>query len=215
MHSVDSDDQIIDNQSHSETIVKDSIKRENNCESFCDRTPFNNLSTYRSHHEDDQGLPCCNDTCYFIRTKEGDGPSAVVFATVSLINALVKKGTMSVKEARQVLEQSCSCGSLKSICSDPPRRRSDASESDCDITAATIICSMQADIAALSIEVAGRLKALCDRIRSRGKASLPTSRAVMGPSFVPALDFLRSLILDAKLVADEDTASSLRIFESK
>jgi hypothetical protein len=42
-----------------------------------------------------------------------------------------------------------------------------------------------------------RLAALRDRIRAAGRAVLPPSRAVMGPPFVPALDFLRGLVLDA------------------
>jgi hypothetical protein len=43
-------------------------------------------------------------------------------------------------------------------------------------------------------EIELRLAALRDRICTAGQAKLPHSRAVMGPPFVPALDFLRDAV---------------------
>ena len=57
--------------------------------------------------------------------------------------------------------------------------------------------NLSLDIRLLSASVADRLSALRDRIRADGRATLPPSRAVMGPPFVPALDFLRRLVLAA------------------
>ncbi len=56
--------------------------------------------------------------------------------------------------------------------------------------------------------VATRLAALRDRIRANGTAVLPPSRAAMGPPFVPALDYLRRLVLDAA-AADACLVTSL------
>eukprot|EP00291_Cryptomonas_curvata_P007944 CAMPEP_0172181610 /NCGR_PEP_ID=MMETSP1050-20130122/17920_1 /TAXON_ID=233186 /ORGANISM="Cryptomonas curvata, Strain CCAP979/52" /LENGTH=114 /DNA_ID=CAMNT_0012854925 /DNA_START=379 /DNA_END=720 /DNA_ORIENTATION=- len=49
-----------------------------------------------------------------------------------------------------------------------------------------------------------RLAALRDRISAAGAAVLPPSCAAMGPPFLPALDFLSTLILDS----DADAESS-------
>ena len=58
-------------------------------------------------------------------------------------------------------------------------------------------CLENRDMRAHCSAVAERLAVLRDRILAAGKAALPPSRAVMGPPFVPALDFLRRLVLDA------------------
>ncbi len=57
-------------------------------------------------------------------------------------------------------------------------------------------------------EVELRLATLRGRICAAGKAKLPHSRAVMGPPFVPALDFLRDAVRSLAVAAAAEAAAA-------
>ena len=166
------------------------------------------------HHETDEDRFAT--TCFAVWTKNHDGPSAAALATLSLIRALVKEGTMSPVTTRQILERSNACHLQ---C----RASESSTESDSDVVSAAMRCLENRDMRAHCSAVAERLAVLRDRILAAGKAALPPSRAVMGPPFVPALDFLRRLVLDAvepaaaaaaaEIVAKTTTATTNRHFE--
>ena len=137
---------------------------------------------------------------FSVRTKEQDGPGAVGLTAFHLINKLVKQGTMKPCEVVQILR--CCSKSIRTPApgvhprNDGDPARSDSCHSD-DSNAAVAHIHPPHYMRSLCIGVAARLAALRDRILAAGKAALPPSRAVMGPPFVPALDFLRRLVLDA------------------
>lgn len=162
----------------------------------------NHACLARFHEDNESTYHEKKDFFYLTKTKEQDGPGSVIIATVQLVNKLVKQGTMTIQETRHLLEKSCCCGM---DADDFSRRCVNSSESDCDVIAAIVLCGMQADISALSHDVASRLASLHERIRRCGKAVLPTSKAVMGPAFLPALEYLRGLVLEVGNVkVDED-----------
>ena len=130
---------------------------------------------------------------FSVRTKEQDGPGAVGLTAFHLINKLVKQGTMKPCEVVQILRCCSKSIRTRQPCLNPAR--SDSCHSDSNAAVAHIQLSLY--MRSLCIGVAARLAALRDRILAAGKAALPPSRAVMGPPFVPALDFLRRLVLDA------------------
>ena len=113
----------------------------------------------------------------------------VAIATCKLVCRLVKQGTMRRSEVAEILFQESdsetSAFSLSQF--DSTAYKFDIHERSRGQTEKRDICN----------GVAARLAALRDRILAAGKAALPPSRAVMGPPFVPALDFLRRLVLDA------------------
>jgi hypothetical protein len=124
-----------------------------------------------------------------------DRPSPATWATFALIKKLVKQGTMDQTQVIQILR----------ICS-----RIDKSSAAVDADAARSQCSLPGDVApalrdfehdtdirSICRSVLLRLAVLRDRISEAGEAVLPPSCAIMGPPFVPALDFLHSLVLGA------------------
>ena len=112
------------------------------------------------------------------------------YATYCLVCQLVKQGKMSQVDVDQIVARCCQANT----CAHP---------------------SVRPGTRPLCAGVAARLAALRDRIRATGTALLPPSRAVLGPPFIPALDLLRSLVLDAGGSASATAADCGRAPESR
>ena len=123
----------------------------------------------------------------------------ITFATFILIRKLVKQGTLKKENVVEILN-SCSKCLLDSFNHRPSIRSNGSDSVSSAIDAAVSIgITFPPGNSTLCGGVAARLAALRDRIRASGSVVLPPSRAVMGPPFVPALEFLRGLVLDASI----------------
>jgi hypothetical protein len=129
-----------------------------------------------------------------IRTKEVDGPGPTTLTTHTLVTMLVKRGTLTLED----IEEYFRTHSQMHFCpAHGPQPEAD--DHDHSVPASPRPSDSPSNVVDqhLCICVAARLAALRDRIRANGTAVLPPSRAAMGPPFVPALDYLRGLVLDA------------------
>lgn len=104
-----------------------------------------------------------------IPTKVEDGPSLATTASEKLIVTLVKQGRISKAQVLETIQ----------FCSSPELTKSD------------IIIPLEPTILKA---VQAHLEKLRDRIATRGRASMLPSTSVMGPAFIPALDFLKMTI---------------------
>ena len=131
------------------------------------------------------------ESLLLVRTKEDDGPGPTALTTHTLVALLVKQGSVSPTEIVEHLQVQ--------VLAPCPAHGPQPDADDEDIAANRRLTDPAASPVDrhLCVCVAARLAALRDRIRACGSAVLPPSRAVMGPPFVPALEFLRGLVLDA------------------
>ena len=116
------------------------------------------------------------------------GPGPITMATYLLVCKLVEKGTIEKRDAVHILDMVST-------------KRDPLFESNTNKTLLIVgdnhsTSTIRVD-AALCSGVLDRLEMFSNRIRSSGKAILPPSKAVMGPPFAPALDFLREVIREA------------------
>ena len=139
----------------------------------------------------------------------------VTFVTNCIVCRLVKQTTICLFEVSEILQRLWKslqqCNHYSTTCS----QHSSQTQPEAYNTSIAPIPShpqscTQPGFYALCSGVAARLAALCDHIRLNGTAVLPPSRAVMGPPFVPALQFLRGLVLQAAAAGTDDGASSAR-----
>ncbi len=132
--------------------------------------------------------------------KHHDNPDPVTWVTFVLVTKLVKQGTIDRKQVLEIiLKTSARIGVDAGASADagPGASRIGPHEPACDAAAARPDSHHHPDTGPICRAVQLRLAALRDRIRAAGTAVLPPSRAVMGPPFVPALEFLRQLVVDA------------------
>jgi hypothetical protein len=122
----------------------------------------------------------------------------IKFATYSLICRLVKTGTIEPSEVSEFLRR-CSAQNIDEINARLHFSRPQPIIPDTSTKSDTSMKNNDnsSGITELCGGVAALLATLRDCILTNGTAVLPPSRAAMGPPFVPALDYLRRLVLDA------------------
>jgi hypothetical protein len=114
---------------------------------------------------------------------------------------LVKQGTMDQAQVIEILRSSSRICNASAPPADTNTLRlettSSAEEIGCKTTESRRDSYSDIDIRPICRSILLRLSVLRDRISAAGEAILPPSRAIMGPPFVHALDFLHSLVLSA------------------
>ena len=133
------------------------------------------------------------DADTYMNANDSEGPGLVTLGTYSLVCKLVECGTIDRCQVTGILDEllrsrKASKGNTSS--SKPLNVQPSPSSTEPFSDAERHV---QAEIYA---GIQARLDALSQRIRTSGRASLPPSKAVMGPPFAPALDFLRGILRD-------------------
>lgn len=134
-----------------------------------------------------------------------NGPGPVTMATYYLICKLVEKGTIDKREVLDILKI---VSNKKDLLFETNTTNSSVNVNMASKESADLVSNLDAD---LSSSVLERLEMFGSRIRAAGKATLVPSRAVMGPPFAPALDFLRGVVRDAVIRDPEPSATAAEV----
>jgi hypothetical protein len=128
-------------------------------------------------------------------TKLTDGPSLVTLTTHNLITRLLKQGKISKREVLETLQcpppplpAPTAGGAENSLPSPPGETAPQPKAAD-----AAVRCLLDP---ALCAQVHQRLQLLRDRLATSGRAPLLPSTSIMGPPFLPALQFLVTATAD-------------------
>eukprot|EP00291_Cryptomonas_curvata_P002329 CAMPEP_0172203482 /NCGR_PEP_ID=MMETSP1050-20130122/31314_1 /TAXON_ID=233186 /ORGANISM="Cryptomonas curvata, Strain CCAP979/52" /LENGTH=339 /DNA_ID=CAMNT_0012881713 /DNA_START=302 /DNA_END=1321 /DNA_ORIENTATION=+ len=154
------------------------------------------------------------DARIFFRTEHRDRPSPATWATFALIQKLVKQGTMDHAQAFEIIRRCPRIGAP--VHADVTHHDAPRPSREFVCAKAAAYCGSDHDpgIRPICCGVLLRLESLIDCISTTGAAILPPSCAAMGPPFLPALDFLSTLILDSDADAESSPTAAAAVAAS-
>ena len=134
----------------------------------------------------------------------------ITFATYCLVRKLEKQGKIKKSEVAEILQRCCERLPSRNLISSIDNAHCLDSKTRTAAAAVAAHCRLQPGVSSLCGGVAARLASLRDRIKTSGSAILQPSTAIMGAPFIPALDFLRTLVLDVAKTAEVEPEAGPR-----